>query len=282
MLYKLTCASHQKKKSPKQPNAKKAVHLETPIRHLGGVAENQLACLLWTIKWCASVNTGSLFEPGEGWELGEADLTTPGVSGRMGHVLGPSKHGKFWARWRKVVCQPAFWCVRLCHNFCCYMEFFNEKGIPIHLHIGGGGVHRWVFDAILYAGSYRANAVKMTSSQITCDWFGRAGEGRTSTCFSLTTVTVSQVSLEVSTADCHVQTMKEVVGWWWMYSAGRCSISPLAGGGSHWHTVTCALVSLSSSGSLLGFHPFSLHTLLLKSNKEDFDCCSFLDWRVQA
>lgn len=35
-----------KKKSPEQPNAKKAVHLETPIRHLGGVAENQLACLL--------------------------------------------------------------------------------------------------------------------------------------------------------------------------------------------------------------------------------------------
>lgn len=90
-----------------------------------------------------------------------------------------------------------------------------------------------MFDAILYAGSYRANAVKMTSSQVTCDWFGRAGEGRTNACFSLTTVAVSQVSLEASSADCHVQTMKEVVGWWWMYSAGCCSISPLAGGGSH-------------------------------------------------
>lgn len=64
MLYKIPC-------SPHTPNTKKTLHLENPVLHLGGAAENQIACLPWTIKWCASVNTGSLFKLQEEWELCE-------------------------------------------------------------------------------------------------------------------------------------------------------------------------------------------------------------------
>lgn len=126
-------------KNPEPYNTKKALHLETLVLHLVGVSENQLACLLWTIKLCASVNTGSLFELRERWKLSEVDLMTPGVSGRMDHVLGPRKHGKFfWTRRKTAVCQHGFWCVRLHSHFCCYVETFNEKDVPSHLGIGVG------------------------------------------------------------------------------------------------------------------------------------------------
>jgi len=48
------------------------------------------------MKGCASGNTGSLFELGEGRGPGEVAFTTPGVSGRMGRVPGPSRQGKFF------------------------------------------------------------------------------------------------------------------------------------------------------------------------------------------
>lgn len=141
----------------------------------------------------------------------------------------------------------------------------------------------WVSDTVLYARSCRANAVKMTSSQITCEWFGRAGERRANACFPLTTVAVSQVFLVTSTADRHVRTVRGVVRWWWMCS----TTSPLHFTAVRWwvplmysHLCFIQIVSVSSSGNLLGFSPFPLLTFLLKSNKEDFDCYSFLDWRV--
>lgn len=48
LLYKRTRTSHPppKTKKPNPPITKKAVHLETPVLHLGGVAKNRLAYLL--------------------------------------------------------------------------------------------------------------------------------------------------------------------------------------------------------------------------------------------
>lgn len=70
----------------------------------------------------------------------------------------------------------------------------------------------------------------MTSSQITREWFGRAGERRTNACFPLTSMTVSHVSpVQIAMSRvCERLLDGECT------APGHCSISLLGGDGSHW------------------------------------------------
>lgn len=60
----------------------------------------------------------------------------------------------------------------------------------------------WVSDACLHAGSYATNTVKVTSSQITRELFGRAEERKTNVSFPFTSTAGLQLSPVVSTAGC--------------------------------------------------------------------------------
>lgn len=117
------------------------------------------------------------------------DLMTPSISGRMGHVT----------RWEIV------------------LRKVKERSVPAQLLMPEDTSpflllkmyqvilvwgSTWVSDACLNAGSYATNTVKVTSSQITRELFGRAEERKTNVSFPFTSLAGLQLSPVVSTAGC--------------------------------------------------------------------------------
>lgn len=133
------------------------------------------------------------------------DLMTPSISGRIGHV----PDGKFfWARWKKESVPAQLLMPEDTWPFLLLMKKMYQV-----ILVWGSTL---VSDACIHAGSYTANTVKVASSQITHELFGRAEERKTNVSFPFTSMTCLQLSPVVSTADHHVWSGGEVVSWWWM------------------------------------------------------------------
>lgn len=62
----------------------------------------------------------------------------------------------------------------------------------------------WVSDACPHARSYTANTVKVTSSWITRELFGKAEGRKTNVSFPFSSMTGLQLSPVVRTAGCHI------------------------------------------------------------------------------
>lgn len=118
----------------------------------------------------------------------------------------------------------------------------------------------WVSDACLHAGSYATNTVKVTSSQITRELFGRAEERKPNVSFPFTSTAGLQLSPVVSTAGClewgrGCQVMVNVqlqvaayfiaLRWWILLMTNN-------------HLGFIQIAYICSSRSPLRFHPFPL------------------------